>query len=160
LEHRWDEVSDMATVAKKLITAEEFGRLPDPPDGSQQELVRGEIEIMPPPKPRHGVCCFKVLLRVGTFVDQHQRGTIVCNDTGFILERDPDTVRGPDISFWTRERLPEIPDDYTEIAPDLAIEVISPSDVFSKVQRRVRDFLASGVRLIWLVETVNRSITI
>jgi Uma2 family endonuclease len=150
----------MATVAKKLITAEEFALLPNPPDGSQQELVRGEIEVMPPPKGRHGVCCSKIHLRVGNFVDQHQSGTLVCNDTGFILERDPDTVRGPDISFWTRVRLPFVPEDYIEIAPDLAIEVISPSDVFSKVQRRVRDFLASGVRLIWIVDPANRSVTV
>jgi Uma2 family endonuclease len=150
----------MATVAKKLITVEEFGRLPDPADGSQQELVRGEIVTMPSPRGRHGFCCVKVVRHVGNFVDDHNLGTVVCNDTGFILERDPDTVRGPDISFWSRERLPSLPEEYIEIPPDLAIEVISPSDVFSQVQRRVRDFLASGVRIVWLIDPQNRTASI
>jgi Uma2 family endonuclease len=150
----------MATVAKKLITAEEFAQLPDPADGSQQELVRGEIVTMPPPKGRHGVCCSKAVRRVGNFVDDHAMGIVVCNDTGFILERDPDTVRGPDISFWSRQRLPVLPEEYIAIPPDLAIEVISPSDVFSVVQRRVREFLASGVRLVWLIDPENRAVTV
>lgn len=150
----------MATVAKKLITAEEFGRMPNPVDGALQELVRGEIVTMPPPKGRHGFCCSKADRRVGNFVDDHNLGTVVCNDTGFIMERDPDTVRGPDISFWSRQRLPVLPEEYIEIPPDLAIEVISPSDVFSQVQRRVREFLASGVRLVWLIDPANRTVTV
>lgn len=150
----------MATVAKKLITAEEFGRMPNPADGALQELVRGEIVTMPPPKGRHGFCCSKADRRVENFVDDHNLGTVVCNDTGFIMERDPDTVRGPDISFWSRQRLPVLPEEYIEIPPDLAIEVISPSDVFSQVQRRVREFLASGVRLVWLIDPANRTVTV
>src|SRR4029079_9501784 len=100
----------MSTIAqKKLLTAEEFLLLPDPGDGSQQELVRGEIVTMPPPGGMHGVCCMKTGRRLGNFVEENNRGTMACNDTGFITERDPDSVRGLDISYWSIERLKEVP---------------------------------------------------
>jgi Uma2 family endonuclease len=138
----------MATATKKLITAEEFARLPDPPDGSGQELVKGEVVTMPPPGGRHGACCSKVDRRLGTFVETNHLGTVCANDTGFIMERDPDTVRGPDIAFRSLDRLPEIPEGYIPIPPDLAIEIVSPNDMFSRIQKRVRDYLKRGVRLV------------
>jgi len=150
----------MATVSKRLITAEEFFQMPDPPDGSQQELVQGEIVTMPPPGGRHGVCCQKVGRRVANFVDDNRRGTVTSNDTGFISERDPDTVRGPDVSYWSKERLPEVLDGYIEVPPDLAVEVISPSDVFSRIQRKIREYLARGVRLVWVVDPEGRCVTV
>jgi Uma2 family endonuclease len=83
----------MPTAAKKkLLTAEEFMRLPDPPDGSQQELVRGEIITMPPPMGAHGVCCSLIAMIVGQFVKERRLGFVTCNDAGTILERNPDTV--------------------------------------------------------------------
>src|SRR6516164_5404508 len=84
--------STMASVAQKLITAEEFALMPEPSDGSQQELVRGAIVTMPPPKGRHGACCSRVDRRVGNFVEANNLGHVCANDTGWILERDPDTV--------------------------------------------------------------------
>ncbi len=106
----------MATVAGRLITAEEFAEMPNPPDGSQQELVRGEIVTMPPSEARHGVCCVRIVRRIGSFIDERRLGTITCNDTGFIVERDPDTVRGPDVAFRSKERLPELPDGYIAVS--------------------------------------------
>jgi Uma2 family endonuclease len=150
----------MATVAQKLITAEEFFRMPQPPDGSQQELVRGVIITMPPPAARHGACCSKIDRRLGNFVEANRLGTVFANDTGFISERDPDTVRGPDVSFWSRERLPELPEGYIPIAPDLIVEVVSPSDHYSRVQRKVREYLQRGVRMIWVVDPEDRSVTV
>jgi Uma2 family endonuclease len=150
----------MATVGKRLLTAEEFARLPDPPDGSRQELVRGEVITMPPPGGRHGVCCAKVGRRLGNFVEDNRLGTVTSNDTGFVSERDPDTVRGPDVSYWSKERLPEVPDGYIEVPPDLAVEVISPSDHYSRIQGKVRHYLGRGVRLIWVVDPEDRSLTV
>ena len=115
---------------------------------------------MPPPGGLHGVCCLKVGRKVGNFVDDQQRGITASNDTGFISERDPDTVRGADISFWSKERLREIPTGYIEIPPDLAIEVISPSDVFTKVQQKVKHYLQNGVGMVWLVDPIDRSVTV
>jgi Uma2 family endonuclease len=150
----------MTTATAKLITAEEFGRMPDPPDGSRQELVRGVIVTMPPPKALHGACCSKVDRRLGNFVEEHKLGNVFANDTGFILERDPDTVRGPDVSFWSKARLPEIPEEYTDIPPDLAVEVVSPGDHYSRIQTKVRHYLDHGVKMIWIVDPTDRSVTV
>src|SRR6516165_3338756 len=118
---------------KKLLTAEEFFLLPDPGDGSQQELVRGEVITMPPPGGLHGVTCSKVDRKIGVFIDAGPGGTLVCNDTGFITERDPDSVRGPDLSYWTKERLLEVPVGYIQVSPDLAIEILSPSNTSRQI---------------------------
>jgi Uma2 family endonuclease len=150
----------MATVAQKLITAEEFFQMPDPPDGSKQELVRGKIETIPPPGARHGACCSRIDRRLGNFVEQNQRGTVFVNDTGFVSERDPDTVRGADVSFWSKDRLPELPEGYIAIPPDLAVEVVSPNDHYSRVQKKVRHHLSHGVRLVWVVDPEDRSVTV
>ena len=150
----------MTTATQKLITAEEFFRMPQPADGSRQELVRGVVITMPPPGGRHGACCSKVDRRLGNHVEANRLGTVCANDTGFVSERDPDSVRGPDISFWTRERLPEVPDGYVELAPDLAVEVVSPGDHYSRVQNKVRHYLARGVRMVWVVDPEDRSVTV
>jgi Uma2 family endonuclease len=150
----------MATVTKKLLTAGEFAQLPEPQDGSQQELVRGEIVTMPPPGGMHGGCCSKVDRRLGVFVEDKQLGHVTANDAGFITERDPDTVRGPDIAYWSRQRLPELPVGYIEIPPDLAVEVVSPSDHFSRVQSKVREYLSRGVALVWVVDPEGRTVAV
>jgi Uma2 family endonuclease len=151
----------MATVSAKLITAEEFARMPNPEDGSQQELVRGEILTMPPPKGLHGACCSKIDRRLGIYVDMHHSGRLFVNDTGFITERDPDTVRGLDIGYWTYERLPQIPiDEYIEVAPDLAVEVLSPGNRPGQIREKVREYFNRGVRMVWIVDPFDRTIMV
>ena len=151
----------MSVVTHRLITAEEFSLMPDPPDGSRQELVRGVIETMPPPSTYHGVCCARLGRRLGNFVEEKNLGFIASNDSGFITERDPDTVRGPDLSFWIRERLPQLPaEGYVALAPDLVVEVVSPSDVFSRINKKLQHYLKHQVRLIWLVLPEDRSVTV
>src|SRR5687767_57830 len=91
----------MSTVASKLdrlFTIEEFARLPD--DGTPRELVRGRIISMPPPKPRHGKICFKSAQLLGGFNDESNVGHVLCNDSGVITQRGPDTLRGADVSFY------------------------------------------------------------
>src|SRR5262245_30352519 len=151
----------MSTVGQRLLTAEEFSRLPEPVDGSRQELVRGVIETMPPPGTYHGVCCARLGRRLGNFVEDNRLGHLASNDSGFITERDPDTVRGPDLSFWRRERLPELPSQgYVTIVPDLVVEVISPNDMFARVQRKLQHYLKHQVKLIWVVLPEDRSVTV
>ena len=150
----------MSTVTeKKLLTAEEFSRLPEPRDGSQQELVRGEILTMPPPGGLHGATCSKADRKIGAFVDQGLGGTLVCNDAGFITERDPDSVRGPDIAYWSKERLTEIPVGYIEIAPDMLVEVLSPSNTRKLIRAKLREYFAKGVRMVWVISPEDRTLT-
>jgi Uma2 family endonuclease len=145
---------------KKLLTAEEFFLLPDPGDGSQQELVRGAVITMPPPGGLHGVSCSKTDRKLGIFIDSRPGGTLVCNDTGFITERDPDSVRGPDISYWTKERLKEVPVGYIEMSPDMLVEVLSPSNTSKQIRKELQEYFAKGVRLVWVIAPEDRTLTI
>lgn len=150
----------MSTVAKKLMTVEEFVALPDPPDGSMLELDEGEVVVMPSPKGRHGIIC----LTVGSLVRNHVRanklGHVASNDSGVILSRGPDVMRGPDVAYYSYERVPAVPEDYFEIAPDLAVEVVSPDDSYSKLQKKVRQYLKFGVRMVWVIDPGVGAITV
>ena len=149
----------MATVMPNLITGEMLFQMPQPADGAQQELIEGVIITMPPPGGRHGSCCSEICFRLLTFVKAEQLGYVTANDTGFYVERNPDSVLGPDIAFWSKDRLSEMPEGYIEIAPDLAVEVVSPNDAHSKLQLKVNKYLQSGVKLIWLVDPELRIVT-
>jgi Uma2 family endonuclease len=149
-----------ATVGTRL-TAEQFARLPQPEDGTLQELVRGVMETMPPPGFLHGVCCNAIGYLLQKHVREQRLGFVTNNDSGVILERDPDTVRGPDVAYWGRERLPSPPQEgYPDVAPDLVVEVLSPHDLFPRVLRKLQEYLRAGVRLVWVVVPEDRSVSV
>lgn len=150
----------MSATTIKLLTAEEFMALPNPPDGSQQELVRGEVILMPPPKARHGIICSQIVWLLKSFVTPQRLGWVTSNDSGFIQERDPDTVRGPDVAFWSIARQPELPENYFEIPPDLIVEVLSPDDRRRDVREKIRGYVGAGVPLVWLVDPDARTVTV
>lgn len=150
----------MTTIAHKLMTAEEFAALPEPLDGSQQELVKGEVVIMPPPQARHGIICSRIDRRLGIYVEENNLGWTTSNDTGVILERDPDTVRGPDVAFWSIARQPELPAGYFEIPPDTAVEVLSPTNTMRQIDAKLREYFFADVREVWVIDPEYRNITI
>jgi Uma2 family endonuclease len=149
-----------APIGKKQLSAEEFFLLPSPIDGSRQELVRGEIIAKPLAGGLHGATCSKVNRRIGSLVETGPGGTVACNDTGFITERTPDSVRGPDISYWSKERLPEVPVGYIEVPPDLLVEVLSPSNTSRQIRSKLQEYFAKGVRLVWVIAPEDRTLTI
>ena len=131
----------MSSVAQRLITAEEFARMPG---SKHQELVRGEVKETMPPGGRHGaIAVAGTLLRIWA---KQVVGGYVGVEAGFILAHNPDVVRGPDVSYVSADRIPPdgIPEAFWTIAPDLAVEVISPSETADEVREKVRDFLAAG----------------
>jgi Uma2 family endonuclease len=151
----------MSTVAEKLITAGEFARMPAPPDGSKQELVRGVIVTMPPPGFHHGVC----QVRVASLLDGHARANRqgrVTVESGLITEQDPDTVRGPDVSFWSFARLPEDqrPEGYPDVAADMCVEILSPHRRLRTILEKLREYFARGVRMVWVVDPEDRTVTV
>jgi len=155
------EPASTSTLAQKnLLTAEEFFLLLDPGDGSQQELVHGEITATAPSGGIHGVSCLKAGRRIGDFVEWNNLGTVTSNGTGFITERGPDSVRGPDISFWSKEKLTAIPVGYIETAPDMLVEVLSPSNTSKQIRAKLKEYFASGVRLVWVMAPEDRTLTI
>ncbi len=142
----------MSTVTKK-ITAEEFAGMPNP--GFPCELVGGEIVEMNPPRPRHGQICGNIVYIGRRFNEDHDCMHVLANDTGVITERDPDTVRGPDVWFISYEKVPKGPlanDTYLEIVPDIVFEVISPSDRWDDISSKVNEYLALGVSAVCVLE--------
>lgn len=150
----------MATATERLLTADEYAKLPDP--GYPTELVRGRIIAMNPPIFRHGVVCRKLVHLVQLFLDDNDLGQMTCNDSGVITERDPDTVRGADAAFYSYARLPKdvIPETYPEVSPEVVFEVRSPSDRSSGILRKVSEYLAVGVLRVCVLDPQHRTLTI
>lgn len=147
----------MAT--KTLLTGEDLLRMPD--DGKRYELVRGELVEMSPPGWPHGMYAVRIARLLDEFVEENDLGTVGV-ESGFYLERDPDTVRGPDAWFIRKERFD--PDTaavgYGEIVPDLAVEIVSPGDTYTEVAEKVEEYLQAGVRLVWVVDPKRRTVTL
>jgi Uma2 family endonuclease len=144
----------------RLMTADEFLMMPD--DGFLHELIRGEVTTMPLPGGRHGKIALKIGRTLGNFVETHALGETYAAKTGFLIERDPDTVRGADVAFVRSERLSEInhPDKHIPFAPDLAVEVVSPTDRRVDVLEKTEAWLTSGARMVWVVDSKSRTITV
>jgi Uma2 family endonuclease len=149
----------MATV-ERLMTAEEFGRLPD--DGRRYELVRGVLVEMNMPKPRHGQICGRIQVMVGSYCEQRKLGHVLCNDSGILVQRGPDTVRGADVCFYPFAKLPPGPlgTEYLALPPDVVFEVLSPDDRPVKVMRKMREYLAAGVLAVVIVDPDDRDVEI
>ena len=151
----------MTPVTTQPMSAIEFARRPDPADGSKEELVRGEIETVPPPGFLHGRIQVNVAFVLELFVRSNPIGRITV-ENGLQTEFDPDTVRGPDIAFWSFEKLPadQTPEVYPAVPADLCVEVLSPGRSRSKVLAKVTEYLHRGVRLVWVIDAEARSVTI
>lgn len=146
----------MTIPTSRPMTADELVTLPD--DDMRHELVRGVHRVIPPPGARHGL----VAARLAELLRQSAGPLgVVLVETGFVLSRDPDTVRAPDVAFVRAARIPPagVPDGYIEGAPDLAVEIVSPSDTLYEVEEKVAEFLAAGARLVWVVNPRRRTVT-
>jgi Uma2 family endonuclease len=153
----------MATVGTRLMTAEEFYEWSHRPENRDKrcDLVRGEIEEMSLPGRRHGMVCANVARILGNYVVARKNGYVCSNDTGVIVERNPDTVRGPDVMLFEDAATAEQVDEkYGELPPVLAVEVLSPNDTHGKVRRRVQDQLRFGTRLVWVLDPEARNVVV
>jgi Uma2 family endonuclease len=143
-----------------LMTAEQLLRMPR--DGCRYELIEGELQKMSPPGWRHGGVESRVDRLLGTHVDHNDLGLVLTGDPGFLIARDPDTVRAPDVAFVAKQRLAEeaAGDAYWPGAPDLAVEIVSPGDTLAELDDKVAAWLAAGTRMVWVVNPKWRSITV
>ena len=148
----------MATT--KLVTVEELEQMPD--DGNHYELIRGELICMSPSGERHGDVSMNIAGAMWSFVRRGQLGKVLVADVGFVLARDPDVVLAPDVSFVRADRLlPERdPSRFPQLAPDIAVEVISPSDRAGHISAKVMEYLDAGVRILWLVDPGRQIVTV
>jgi Uma2 family endonuclease len=147
-------------VVQKPVTSEELFMMP--PGNVRRELVRGEVRTMAPAGNVHG----RLAINVTTPLDRHVRenglGIVFAAETGFKIASSPDTVRAPDVAFVRRERVEEVGEveGYWPGSPDLAVEVVSPSDLYTEVEEKVSDWLESGVRMVVIVNPRNKTVTV
>jgi len=139
-----------------IRTAEELLRNPHI---GHCELVRGELHMMVPPGAEHGWIAAKILVAIGNHVESRDLGRVY-SETGFVLARDPDTVRAPDVAFVRSERALTTSRAYFEGAPDLAVEVLSPDDRPGYVRDKIAEWLEAGTRAVWVVDPRDRTVTV
>lgn len=147
-------------IQDRPLTVEDLYVLPD--DGRRYELQAGRLLSEPLPGTRHGLVVSIVDGLLSDHVRSHGLGVVLAGDTGFILGRSPDTVRGPDIAFVCRERFESVGAISTAFpgAPDVAIEILSPNDRAGDIHAKVADYLAAGTRLVWVVDPVGERVTV
>lgn len=148
----------MAPEIHAPVSIDEFWhlahRLPD------AELVGGQVIELVLPGARHGVLVVGLSRRLSEHVSTSGLG-IVVSDTGFILSRDPPTVRGPDVAVVLRNRVPSpVPVKFFPGPPDLAVEILSPDDRPGEVAAKVADYLRAGARAVWIVDPDARTVTV
>lgn len=143
-----------------LMAANELARLPK--DGFRYELVRGELHQMSPAGFEHGEIALLIGSHLLQFVKRRKLGTVVSCDPGFKLESNPDTVRAPDVAYVSHERLQRITDRraFADIAPDLAIEVLSPGDSPAKLATKSEAWLRAGTLAVVVVNPRRRMATV
>jgi len=136
------------------MTAEELLRL-NLPD-KRTELVCGRLVVREPAGHAHGRAAMRLGVAIANHAQLHGLGETFAAETGFTLRRDPDTVRAPDVAFVASDRLPELGErGFANVAPDLAVEVLSPDDRPSEVLHKVGDWLTAGTRLVWVVDLIR-----
>ncbi|MCY4540437.1 MAG: Uma2 family endonuclease [Chloroflexi bacterium] len=144
-------------MERQVISADGFLKIVGSPEYGDRivELVEGEIVEMSKPTGLHGQITMLLSLKIGNYVIENGLGVITAAETGFVLERNPDgrdTVRGLDIAFIRSARVSSVlPDQWVSVAPDLAVEVISPSNDAADIRLKIRQLLDAGTAMVWIV---------
>ncbi len=147
----------MATVSEKLLTVEEYAEMPD--DGPPTELVRGRIIELTQPTYLHGLTCLEFGSILRNWVKARQLGRVVSNDSGILTERNPDTLRGADLAYHSNARIPQgtNPGRFPAVAPEIVVEVRSPSDRWRDIRKKVAEYLAIGVLVVCVIDPELRT---
>lgn len=146
----------MTHTAEKLVTVEELTHYPE-----ECELVNGEVRMMTSSGGWHGSVTVRLTAPLAAFVYDHDMGEVYAAETGFVLARDPDTVRAPDIGFIRGDRIPAGGfRSFVRIAPDLAVEVLSPDDRPGEMREKIGHYMAAGTRLVWVVDPRRRTVAV
>ncbi len=142
----------------RLLTAEDLLQLSS--DGFYGELIRGVLCESMPPGVDHAQIAAKFVTRLGPFVESRRLGRVVVGDPGIKIERDPDTVRAPDVAFFSAQRLPldQRIQGYAEVIPELVVEVKSPRDNRDQLNDKAEMWLRQGVRLVWVAFPDDRTV--
>ena len=148
----------MATT--RLMTVEDLANLDDVP--GRYDLIRGELIRMSPSGFRHGVCSMRIARQVANFAEVHALGEVPLSNTGFVLSRNPDVLLAPDVAFVSADRLPpaDKQSGFLELALDLVVEVVSPSDLFVDASEKLLEYLDAGVQVVWIVDPRRKTVSV
>ena len=153
----------MASVATGTMTAAQFFEWVHRPENADRyfELERGEVLEMPPPGKYHGFVCGNISAILWHFAASRGRGYVCTNDAGVIVDSDPDTVCGPDVTFYEDAQTSDNMDrQYAADPPLLAVEVMSPTDRINRVNIRIAQLLSRGVRMVWVIDPEARDVSV
>jgi Uma2 family endonuclease len=143
---RGEQAMDVQT---KMMTVAEFEALPE--DGSRHELVRGELLEMPPPKPIHGLIMSGIFAALFSFVTSKKLGLVIM-EAGIKPFPNEATIYGVDIGYFSADRVAiHSLNEYLPMAPDIAVEVISPGNTEDEIDGKIADYLRGGSQLVWIV---------
>jgi Uma2 family endonuclease len=149
-------VASEPTPAAPLLTGDDLLELGD--IGSC-ELLDGRLHAMTPPGAEHGRVEGLMTWHLMGFVQHHQRGYVLTGETGIYIRRNPDTVRGMDLAVISHQRAPQgLGTGYLTIAPELVVEIVSPSDRWGEIEAKLTDYFSIGVEQVWLVQPPTRSV--
>jgi Uma2 family endonuclease len=138
------------TATDELITGAELYEMGNI---GRCELVEGRVIRMSPVKPGHGRFEFRLAKRISDYVEANDLGEVMVGEVGIYVRREPDTVRGADILYISHEKLAKAtPESFLDVAPELIVEIMSPSDRWVDVKRKLREYLSAGVNVVWVVE--------
>ena len=140
-----------------MKTAEDLALISD--DGNRYELIEGELKVMSPAGGRHGRIAVRINKLLAIHVDDNHLGATYAAETGFIIAVNPDTVRAPDGAFVRKEKIASLDDDsgFLPFAPDLAVEVVSPTDSFASIERKALMWLKAGTQLVLILEPESKT---
>jgi Uma2 family endonuclease len=141
-----------------LMTAEELIKLPR--GQFRYELVKGELLTMSPTGGKHGILLARISHILLIYADKIKAGIVYGGDTGFVLERGPDTVLAPDVAFVFSDRAEMHSEKYLNDPPDLIVEVLSPSERKSRIEWKTNQWFGFGVRSVWLVNPKSRTVQV
>ena len=150
----------MTTTAQKLLTADDLLRLDS--EGVRGELIRGVLHETMPAGYAHGKIVMNLGILLGLFIKPRRLGSLIASDSGVWLERDPDTVREPDVAYFSAAKIPldALDTGYAEVPPDLVVEIASPSDTRREVHDKALMWLSYGVGLVWVVQPDTRTVDV
>lgn len=133
-----------------------------PSDTMRHELVNGELKTISLAGFGHGITGTELAARLHQHVKSNKLGVVLNADTGFVLRRNPDTVRAPDVAFVKASRIPTGPQlaKFLEGPPDLAVEIVSPTDTVDALEEKVADYLAAGCLMVWVIHPKAKYITV
>jgi Uma2 family endonuclease len=151
---------DMDATRRNRVTALEF--LSHPAASGPSELVRGEVRVMTPASGAHGLLAGRVFAALNAFVESHGLGVCFPDNTGFELPGLDDTVRSPDAAFIRTERVPPdgIDAGWVRVAPDLIVEILSPSETAASLEEKLQDYRAAGTTLVWVIDPAARIVLV